>query len=259
MLGARRDFSPQSTPIQVPAKGLRADRRDSFHIRNRDCAICKQLTTFRTSFATRLCHLPQVSSIPCEISWSIISVVSISSSTQRARRFAGLFGRAWYGEETNSRSDLVGDFMDVGGNRVWFTIAMHQWVRDVEDLLLDSVETKHDSIDCFSGALASSTLREICGSWMFVRSDGHLNLADVRIRGVDEHQPIDQQVESWQHDEAGEPIAPVRRILQANGPQIDLQTGLVVNAPFTISALVKLLKMSRRTLEFLAQANEVVS
>ena len=163
----------------------------------------------------------------------------------------------WYGEETNSRADLVGDFMDAGGNKVWFTTAMRQWVVDVEDLLLDAIDTKHDSIDCFSGALALSTLREICGSWMFVRSDGHLNLADVRIRGVDEHQPIDRQVERWQREEDREPIAPVRRILQVNGPQIDLQTGTVVNASFSISALVKLLQMSRRTLEFLAQANEV--
>ena len=94
---------------------------------------------------------------------------------------------------------------------------------------------------------------------MFVRSDGQLNLADVRIRGVDENRPIDQQIDSWKRDEIGKPIAPVRRVFQADGPQIDLQTGAVVNASFSIGSIVKLLTMSRRSLDFLAPANEVMS
>ena len=166
----------------------------------------------------------------------------------------------WYGEETPASVDLTDDFLDpAGGHKIWFSIAVDQWVRDVEGLLLEDLDFKKDGIECFSGALALSTLREICGSWMFVASDGNLNLADVRILGVDENQPIEEQLERWQIDEARKPIGRVRRIFQSDGPQIDLETGSVVNASLSINTMVKLLKLSRRSLEFLAQASQVTS
>jgi hypothetical protein len=102
-----------------------------------------------------------------------------------------------------------------------------------------------------------STLREICGSWMFVRSDGDLNLAEVRIRAVDENESLDGQIAAWQREDGHRTVAPVRRILQAAGPLVDLVTGAVVSASFSVDSVVKLLKMSRRSVDFLLQTKEV--
>jgi hypothetical protein len=50
---------------------------------------------------------------------------------------------------------------------------------------------------------------------------------------------------------------PVRRILQLSGPQIDLLTGAVVHQPLDVDAIVKLLKMARRHIDFLRSNREV--
>lgn len=166
----------------------------------------------------------------------------------------------WYGEESKSPADLAGDFLDAaGGTRAWFSIAMHQWISEVEDLLHDPIDTNYDAIECFSGALAFSTLCEIRGSSLLVHGDGHLNLADVRLHPIDETRPIDEQIRAWRRNEVRQPVAPVRRIFQADGPQIDLLNGSAVNAPLSTSAIVKLLTMSRRSLDFLVPAGEVMS
>ena len=163
----------------------------------------------------------------------------------------------WYGEEATSPIESVSDFLDTHENKALFSSAIHRWICDVEDLLLDPIELEDESIECFSGALAHATLREICGSWMLMYADGRLNLADVRIRAVEEDRPIDEQIKDWRRDEAQASIAPVRRILQAEGPQIDLATGTAVSAKFSVEAIVSLLNMSRRSSEFLTESREV--
>ncbi len=260
MLSARpRLQRPQSTPIHVPSVGAPTGQARFVPQSKSGLRDLQAIDDIQEFLRDSLVQTPpgELDSQRDQLADHLSRLHQQFSARGTAVRW--LVWTRWYGEETTSPTDLVGDFLDTRGNRVWFSIAMHQWVRDVEDLLLDAVDTKQAAIECFSGALAFSTLREICGSWMFVRSDGHLNLADVRIRAVDESQPIEEQIESWQHDEARQPIAPVRRILQPDGPQIDLQTGSVVNASFSINAIVKLLNMSRRSLDFLAQANEVMS
>lgn len=111
----------------------------------------------------------------------------------------------------------------------------------------------------FLGTLAVSTLREICGSWMFVQRDGDLNLAEVRIRAADEAQTLDQQIAQWEHEDGQRTVAQVRRILQVGGPQVDLVTGAVVSASFSVESVVELLKMSRRRVGFLLKSKEAQS
>ena len=93
---------------------------------------------------------------------------------------------------------------------------------------------------------------------MLVHDGGELNLAEVRIRPLDESRPPDEQIAQWQLEQRHEELAPVRRVLQADGPQVDLITGAVVNDPFSIDSVVKLLKMTRRNVDFLLQPRRAV-
>jgi ATP-dependent Clp protease ATP-binding subunit ClpC len=165
----------------------------------------------------------------------------------------------WYGEQANADFSENSDFLGHGGNHVVFSMAMRRWACDLEDLVLEHVESIETSVRCFSGALAVSTLREICGSWMIVRSDGDLSLADVRIRAVEENRPLDQQIKQWQQREGREKCVAVRRILQADGPQVDLVTGAVVNESLSVESIVKLMEMARRRVDFLLDPSEVPS
>ena len=133
--------------------------------------------------------------------------------------------------------------------RATFIKALGEWLVDVEDLLLDSHDVSAVAtgwLRSVSGALAGSTLREISGSWMFVQRNGDLGLGEICIGPVDETRDLNSQLVSWTQEQSRREIAPIRRILQARGPQVDLVTGAAVNEPFSCDAVVKLLKLSRR-------------
>jgi hypothetical protein len=163
----------------------------------------------------------------------------------------------WYGEQFDWEAPEGSDLSTRGGNRAMLSSAIRTWASDVEALLLEDVDVKDTATCCFSGALAASTLREIAGSWMLVHRQGNLKLADVGIHPVDECQTLDVQNERWKHQQRRAPVAPVRRILQADGPQIDLVTGAVVHQPLAVDSIVKLLKMTRRHDGFLRRTSEV--
>ncbi len=165
----------------------------------------------------------------------------------------------WYGEEGELRFGEMGDLLGFGGTRFMFSMGIHQWASQEENLLAENVHPDDASVRCFSGALALSTLRELQGSWMFVHRDGELNLADVRICPLRDDVDDEAQLKRWQDEQRHSEIAPVRRVIQVGGPQIDLVTGAVVSEPFSVATLVKLLTMTRRSVNFLVDAGEVTS
>ena len=73
----------------------------------------------------------------------------------------------YYGDQLDSELVYSIDALGQASNRISFSLAIEQWLGDVEDLLLESEGTakRGGHAVCFSGALAMSTLREICGSW----------------------------------------------------------------------------------------------
>ncbi|MFK8111261.1 MAG: AAA family ATPase [Rubripirellula sp.] len=161
----------------------------------------------------------------------------------------------WYGEEASGVS--VSELMANRSNQMILSLAIRQWAVEDENLVSEEVEVGHDSVNIYSGALAFASLKHVQGTWMFVRTEGQLHLADIRIRAVEEGQPLKEQVNRWKTDEGREPIRPVRRVIQAEGPLIDLQTGAVVNASGSVDAISKLLKKTRRNVDFLIMDQEV--
>jgi ATP-dependent Clp protease ATP-binding subunit ClpA len=130
--------------------------------------------------------------------------------------------------------------------------AIERWIVAVEGLLSEPAGLPGDApLRCFSGALARSTLSELCGGWMFVQPSGELSLAEVRIHAVDETLSCREQAARWQQQEGRASVEPVRRILRGDGPQVDLVSGTAVNAALSVESIVQLLSLSRRNIEFL--------
>lgn len=159
----------------------------------------------------------------------------------------------WYGEDASPYGAKRRDWYRV--QRVFLEI-MRGWACDHEDLVWETIDRGGATVECFSGALALATLKEFCGSWLLVRSDGSLNLADMRIEPVDEGKQLADQMNDWRNRVGREPAAPVRRILHSEGPQVDLQAGVVINEPFSVDVVVKLMAMARRNVDFLLETGE---
>ncbi len=157
----------------------------------------------------------------------------------------------WYGQEQDSQ-ELLFDF-DIFSHRLVFAQATQRWASEDEGLMVEEMDPRELDFACFSGALAMSTLRELCGCSLVVHRQGDLDLAEVRIRAVDEAHPLEEQIANWQREPQRDALPPVRRILHADGPLVDLRTGAVVNETFSMETMLKLLRMSRRSVDFLLQ------
>lgn len=163
----------------------------------------------------------------------------------------------FYGEDSQ-RSGFTDSIVSVR-TRHTLASAITRWITQEEDLVIEEDQPSENLWgQVVSGALAFATVQQIQGSWMFVK-DGRIEVADVRIRAVDESESLTDQFEQWEQQESRRPLEPVRRLIQADGPLVDLQTGAVVNAASNTSGLVKLLTMSRRNIDFLIQDHEVPS
>jgi ATP-dependent Clp protease ATP-binding subunit ClpA len=161
----------------------------------------------------------------------------------------------WFGNQYNDNPDRDSEFATYSA---FLAAVLQQWAGDEEELAIDDSYLTDQSIICCSGALALATLQEVRGGWMFVR-DGKLTMADVRLREIAVGENAEQVIADWKRDAALEPISPVRRIVHAAGPLVDLQTGAAVNETGSVASLVKLLGQSRRGAGFLLKPGEVAT
>ncbi len=166
----------------------------------------------------------------------------------------------WYGEEA-----VVADAMPARQShrnyanyteQLFLFNAIRTWATVDENLVAEDTRESGIHLHCLSGALARATLDEICGGWMFMRSNGNLNLADVQARPLSGGQSPVEAFQDWRQEPTENSVSTVRRIVQMSGPHVDLRSGAAVAGRLNILSLVKLLQQSRRSVEFLPPDSE---
>lgn len=164
----------------------------------------------------------------------------------------------WYGERFRPKegSDLIAEVFEYTDRDV-LTAALEQWGKEEESLMVQDLKIpKHDVFE-YSGALASSSIDEFCGTWMFVNNRGRIALADIRKHELNDDEPVQTQFDRWQSESVCDRIAPVRRVIQSDRPMIDLMTGAAAGSQEStqkmsaVQSIIRLLRKSRQSLDFL--------
>ncbi len=131
---------------------------------------------------------------------------------------------------------------------------IHQWMVGDENLVADASRDV-----CFyivQGALAKATIDHLLGGWLIVRPTGEFLLAEVSARPLDANESDDDAHQRWMNEPQPERISPIRRVLQSGGPLVDLVSGAAVSQSLGQVALMKLVRQSRRSVEFLPDHKE---
>ncbi|MCG8650691.1 MAG: AAA family ATPase [Pirellulales bacterium] len=249
---------PQSTPVHVPGLSLSTGK-----------------SRFEPKHMTSLRDLQAIDDI---LDFLRDSLVETSADELNLRRdqFINELGRLhhqlaargtatrwlvrirWFGEDSNfsSPADAWSDLEHSLELKNHLRRAIENWGTEEESLVAEELDEPAQGVLCFSGALAAASLSELCGGWMFVQSNGGMSLADVQIRPVESNQSTLPTLDAWQQKGGHEGVAKVRRIIQVSGPLVDLATGAAISEKASSSSIVKLLRQTRRTVDFLDPAEE---
>ncbi|NND95939.1 MAG: ATP-dependent Clp protease ATP-binding subunit [Pirellulaceae bacterium] len=249
---------PQSSPIAVPSIGYRFDPPNRTELRDlqamddiqdylRDSLVISQPGEIDT---LRDCLINQLGRLHAQLA-------------ARGTSARWLVWTRWYGDRFKSSEEREASFnFQDYSDAVMLAMAVSQWSRDDESLMIADTEITSDRVAEFSGALAAASIQHFCGSWLFVNAQGQIKLAEVKMRAIANDRSIPEQFAMWKAESIREPAAPVRRIIPSDRPMVDLMTGAAVseqtgNKYSGVKAIVQLLQQSRRSLEFLRDRDEV--
>lgn len=242
---------PQSTPIQGPGVGVAftAWNEPKHSTRVRDSHALDDILDFLSESLVeqrKVDHQSDRDQMVNELVRFHDQLASRGTATQ------WLVYMRWFGEMDSLFSKLMLDASEFFG----FDAAVEAWATQDESLVKEEeFERDHGRAFCFSGALAKATIDQLCGTWLLASQSGSIWLADVKARPVG---PGQSQLETLADMESESPlhVSPVRRILRFSGPLVDLATGLTIHEPPTKESILKLLRGSRQSLDFLTEETD---